>query len=115
MSLRLYMDHHVHKAVTAGLRQRSVDCLTALEDGTAAWPDDHLLQRPTDLRRTLFSQDTDLLAVAALWLTTGRPFAGLVYGEQLRVTIGQAISDLELLAKTSDAADMVNRIEYIPI
>jgi hypothetical protein len=38
-----------------------------------------------------------------------------VYGEQLRLTIGQAISDLELVAKTSVGADMLNHIEYLPI
>jgi hypothetical protein len=109
------MDHHVHRAITDGLRQRGVDCTTAREDGADTWADDRLLQRATDLGRVLFSQDEDLLAVAAQWLASGRSFAGLVYGEQLGLTIGQAISDLELIAKTSDPADMTNRIEYLPL
>ena len=32
MSVRLYMDVHVRRAVTAGLRLRGVDVLTAQED-----------------------------------------------------------------------------------
>jgi hypothetical protein len=115
LSVPLYMDHHVHAAITAGLRQRGVDCLTAREDGTDTWADDLLLQRATDLNRVMFSQDEDMLSITAQWLVSGRPFAGLVYGEQLRLTIGQAISDLELVAKTSVGADMLNHIEYLPI
>lgn len=33
MSVALYMDHHVKTAVTEGLRRRSVDVMTCLEDG----------------------------------------------------------------------------------
>jgi hypothetical protein len=32
MSVALYMDHHVPRAITLGLRLRDVDVLTAYED-----------------------------------------------------------------------------------
>jgi hypothetical protein len=32
--LRLYMDVHVNAAITAGLRRRDIDLLTAQEDGS---------------------------------------------------------------------------------
>jgi hypothetical protein len=35
MSVKLYMDHHVSRAITAGLRLRKVDVLTAFEDGAS--------------------------------------------------------------------------------
>ena len=34
MSIKLYMDVHVRRAVTRGLRLRDVDVITAQEDGT---------------------------------------------------------------------------------
>jgi len=34
MSLALYMDHHVPRTITQGLRARGVDILTAYEDGS---------------------------------------------------------------------------------
>ncbi len=34
MPIALYMDHHVPRAITLGLRLREVDVLTAYEDGT---------------------------------------------------------------------------------
>ena len=65
MSVRLYMDHHVRKEVTEGLRVRGVDVLTAEEDGTKRLPDPELLDRATELGRVLFTQDQHLLKEAA--------------------------------------------------
>jgi predicted nuclease of predicted toxin-antitoxin system len=108
------MDHHVHAAITEGLRQRGVDVLPAHEDGAAQLDDEELLARATQLGRVLFSQDEDLLTLTHRWLQTGRVFAGLVYAHQLGVTIGQAIRDLELMAYALDPEDMRNRITFIP-
>ena len=46
---------------------------------------------------------------------TGEPFAGIIYAHQLRVTTGQCINDLELIAKVYDPADLAGRIEYLPL
>lgn len=77
--------------------------------------DDQLLARATQLGRTLFSQDRDLLVLTEQWLRTGRNFAGLIYAHQLGITIGQAIRDLELVAQALDPEDIRNRIEFIPL
>jgi len=74
------MDHHVHAAITEGLRRRGIDVVTAREDGTTTWDDDLLLERADRLGRVLFSQDDDLLAIARHWQGMGRTFAGLIYG-----------------------------------
>jgi hypothetical protein len=109
-----YMDHHIPSAITAGLRQRGVDVLTAEEDGSARLDDDLLLDRATSLGGVLFSQDQDLLTIAHRRLGIGPAFAGVVYAHQLRISIGQAVRDLELIAQTLDPDDMQNRVEYIP-
>jgi len=64
MSVHLYMDVHVRRAVTAGLRLRGVNILTAQEDGTGELRDPDLLDRATALGRVLFTQDDDLLREA---------------------------------------------------
>jgi predicted nuclease of predicted toxin-antitoxin system len=61
MSVKLYMDHHVPRAITAGLRLRKVDVLTAFEDGANRIADSDLLKRAGELNRVLFTQDQDLL------------------------------------------------------
>lgn len=113
--LRFYMDHHVHSAITAGLRRRGIDCLTAYEDSAHRLEDESLLTRATALDRVLFSQDVDLLQITSRWLSGGMHFAGLIYGEQLGLTIGQAIRDLELIAKVLEPEEMRDRIERIPL
>jgi hypothetical protein len=115
LTLRLYLDHHVPVAVSEGLRLRGVDVLTAFDNGTAALEDPALLQRVTELGRVLFTQDADLLVVASEWQSSGREFAGLIYGHQLRLTIGQAIRDLELAAEILNPEDMKNRVEFLPL
>ena len=67
MGIKLYMDVHVRREITEGLRTREVDVLTAQEDGAAELDDALLLDRATSLGRILFSQDDDLLREAARW------------------------------------------------
>ena len=65
--------------------------------------------------RVLFTRDEDLLAEASHRQRHGKPFLGVVYAHQLRVTIGQCVQDLELVAKVYEPADMANRVEYLPL
>ena len=58
--------------------------------------DPQLLTRATSLDRVLFSQDKDLLVVTSQWQERGTRFAGVIYAPQMRLSIGQCVSDLEL-------------------
>ena len=73
-----------------------------------------MLQRATDLGRLLFTQDIRFKARAHDWQRQNRSFAGLAFGHQQGATIGEYVSDLELIAKASDPADWLNRVEYLP-
>jgi predicted nuclease of predicted toxin-antitoxin system len=114
MSVKIYMDVHVRRAVTDGLRLRGVDVLTALEDGTAEFEDSALLDRATELNRVLFSQDDDLLREANKRQQTGEMFAGVIYAHQLNITVGRCIEDLELIAKATDLDEWLNNVVYLP-
>lgn len=114
MTIGLYMDHHVKAAVTDGLRRRGVDVITCADDHTDTWDDEQILERATRLGRAIFTQDDDFLAIADRWLDEGRDFAGVVYAHQLGITIGQAVRDLELIAKVLDPEEMENRVEFLP-
>jgi hypothetical protein len=112
--LRLYMDVHIKAAITAGLRRRGVDVVTAQQDGGTRLEDVALLERATELQRLLFSQDDDLLAVARVRQAKGVFFAGLIYGHQLAATVGRYVLDLEVVCQVLDPEEMPNRIEYLP-
>jgi predicted nuclease of predicted toxin-antitoxin system len=114
VALALYLDEHVHRATTIGLRMRSVDVPTVQEDGLTATPDQLILDRALELNRVMFSQDQDFLIEAHHRQNVGIPFAGVIYARQL-VAVGDCIRDLEIIAKASDPEDLVNRVEYIPL
>ena len=101
--------------MTEGLRRRGVGVITAHEDGAAEFEDERLLQRATQLGHVLFRQDKDLLILTHQCLQAGIELSGLVYAHQLSVTIGQAVRDLELIAKAFGPEDMLNHIVFIPL
>jgi predicted nuclease of predicted toxin-antitoxin system len=115
MSVRLYMDVHVRRAVTDGLRLRSVDVVTAQEDGARESEDPEILDRATALERVLFTQDEDLLREAKIRQARGEVFAGLIYAHQLNITIGQCVADLELIAKATEPTEWISETVYLPL
>jgi hypothetical protein len=109
------MDVHVPGPVTRGLRLRGVTVLTAQEDGTDRLSDPELLDRATALGYVLFTEDADFLAEAARRQAAGETFAGVVYEHRQSLSIGRCIDDLQLLASVLDPADMLNKVEYLPL
>jgi hypothetical protein len=115
LSIPLYLDEHVARAITLGLRLRGIDVLTPQEDGRRGIADSLLLDRATELGRPLFSQDEDLLVEARRRQDAGIAFSGLVYAHQLHVTIGDCVRDLHLIAEAMEPEEIVNRVEYLPL
>ena len=109
------MDVHIPQAITDQLRRRGVDVLTAIEDGAATLEDDELLERALVLGRVLFTQDIRFKALAEDWQRQGRHFAGLLFGHQLRGTIGQFVRDLELIVQASEPDEWLNTVEHLPL
>lgn len=62
MSLRLYIDVHVPRAITDALKLREIDVLTADEDGSRRLTDPEPLDRATALARVLFEYGLTVLA-----------------------------------------------------
>lgn len=115
MAIRLYMDHNVRGAVTRGLRRLDLDVLTAFEDGSHRLDDPPLLDRAGVLGRVLFSNDDDLLREAVRRQRSGERFRGLIYMHQDRLTIGETIKELELVAQASAPEEFENRIVHLPL
>jgi predicted nuclease of predicted toxin-antitoxin system len=98
MTWSLYMDHHVPRAVTIALRRRGYDVLTAAEDQAEELDDDFLLDRATHQGRIFVTQDRDLLALAERWREEHKPFFGVVFSRQQRLSYSEMIEWLELVA-----------------
>lgn len=115
MALQYYMDVHVPAAISRGLARRGVDVLTSQDDETRRVDDERLLSRASELGRILVSQDEDLLAIAAAWQASGRPFAGLVFAPQAGASIGRYIDDLEIIAKCGESTDLTSQVQFLPL
>jgi hypothetical protein len=114
MAVSFYMDVHVPYPITAQLRRRSVDVLTAQDDGRTEAPDAELLSRATELGRVIFTQDVLFRVLAENCQRMGKEFSGLLFGPQIDATIGQYVTDLELVAKASAPTEWQNVIEFLP-
>ncbi len=114
MALSLYMDVHVPAAVTFQLRRRGVDVLTAQEDNATRRLDAELLDRSTKLGRLIVTQDIRFRVLAEEWQGRQQPFAGLVYGHQT-LTIGQLVTDLNLIANCLGAEEVSNQVIHLPL
>jgi predicted nuclease of predicted toxin-antitoxin system len=89
--IKFYLDEHVSKAVTEGLRRRGVDVVTVQELDLQAEEDVQHLEQAARDGRVIFTQDADFLRLHAL----GHPHRGIVYAHQqtshlLRHTIPHA-------------------------
>jgi predicted nuclease of predicted toxin-antitoxin system len=115
MSPALYMDHHVPRAITQGLRARGVDILTAYEDGSDQMSDPALLDRAAHLERVMVTQDQDLLVEAAKRQGAGTFFRGVICIRQTPINIGDCIRDLEIITKIGKPEDLFNLVEYLPL
>lgn len=106
MSVALYFDHNVRFSIALGLWLRGVDVLIARDDGFDEADDPTVLAHATELGLVAFTNDDDFLAVAHQWLEVERPLAGVIYVHQLRLTVGQTIADLEIIAKAGNPEDL---------
>jgi hypothetical protein len=65
MPITFYMDHHVPRAITLGLRLREADVITGYEDGTSDLDDAGVLDRAGELGRVSIGrcvEDLELIA-----------------------------------------------------
>jgi predicted nuclease of predicted toxin-antitoxin system len=115
VTLALYMDEHIHKSITTGLRQRGIDVLTVQEDNHAGTSDQIILDRSTKLERVIFTQDDDFLAIAHRRQTKGIFFSGVIYAHQQNVTVGDCIRDLEMITQVCEPKDCYNYVQYLPL
>lgn len=114
MPIGIYADVHIPKPIVIGLRLRGVDVLTSQEDGMDEAEDSQILDRSTELGRIVFTHDDDFLKEASRRLQEGKEFGGVVFAHQLNAPISRCIDDLELIAKSFEGSDLLNKIEFIP-
>lgn len=89
--------------------------MTAQEDRRTSFRGPIILDRATELERVLFSQDDDFLAEANRRQQEKINFSGVVYAHKLRVSVGDCVRDLEIIAKAAYPQELANRVQYLPL
>lgn len=111
----LYMDEHIPRVITIGLRLKGIDLITVQEDNYSGKSDPELLDRAAYLRRAIFTHDDDLLVESAKRQRDGQEFYGVIYAHHLRISIGRCIRDLELLSKFGEIEEVKNQVIFLPL
>jgi hypothetical protein len=62
-----------------------------------------------------FTQDDDLLTKATQRQRQAQTFSGVIYAHQLRVTIGDCVRDLELIALVGEPEEMTGQTLFVPL
>jgi predicted nuclease of predicted toxin-antitoxin system len=115
MSIRLYMDEHIPRAITATIRRNGVDVVTAQEDGFPGMLDRDLLDRATQLARVMVTSDTDFLIEADYRSKAEIRFSGVIFIHLMAITIGGCADDLEILAGAAEPEDLSNPVQFLPL
>jgi len=63
----------------------------------------------------LFTFDVDLLVEASNRQKLNSPFSGMIYIHLQDVSVGNCISDLEIIAKAGEPDDLENFVVFLPL
>jgi predicted nuclease of predicted toxin-antitoxin system len=115
LSIRSYLDHHVHERFAVDLRRRQYDVVVAKDVGNERASDETHLAWATEHDRVVLTSDfDDYPDLAARWFFEGRTHAGIILLEQPgRLSYGRLLRRLLRLLNTLAADDMVNLVEWL--
>jgi hypothetical protein len=107
-----YVDEHVDRRITEGLRRRGMGVGTAQEHNQRNTDDAILLATATAEGRLMLTCDVDFLRLHHEWMATGKNHAGILFWPQ-RLRIGEAVRRIFDYATSTDPADAVNTLTYL--
>lgn len=108
-AISLYLDENLSPKIAVQLRRRGIAVVTPHDLGALGDSDVNHLQRATEMGYVLCTHDTDYLVIAS----TGTEHAGIVFGVQEQLAIGDWVKGLELICGVYDADNMKNHVEYL--
>lgn len=108
-AISLYLDENLSPRIAEQLKRRGVDAVTVRDLGKLGDSDANHLERATKLGRVLVTADVDFLRLAA----DGASHAGIVFGIQSILSVGEWVKRLELVCFVYTAEDFINHIEYL--
>lgn len=114
MSVAFYFDENTSNAVAVGVQRAGIDVLRVQDDDRRGISDVLLFVRAIELDRLIFTHDDDLIQIARQRESSGQDHASVVYVHQRRLTIGQQIAALILLAQSLKRHQLHNQVIFLP-
>lgn len=108
-AIHLYLDENITPKVAVQLRRRGINAISIHEMGLTGDSDINHLTRAAALQKVLVTCDADFLVLAA----KGFEHCGIIFGIQEEMSIGDWVTNLELLCSVYGLEDMRNHIEYV--
>lgn len=110
--LAAYADEHVNRRITAGLRRKGVDVVTAQERGQRATDDEILLATATAEGRLMLTNDRDFLVLHSEWMASGRTHSGIVFWTK-KLRIGTVVQRIFDYASQTTALNAANTFKFL--
>lgn len=101
--------------LASALRQRGIDLLLSIEDGTEQLNDPDLWLRATNLGRIVVTQDQDFLAIAQWNSDEEQPHPGLVFCHSSKMALSKLADDLDLIAQAMSPDEFISTIVWVPM
>jgi hypothetical protein len=108
--MKIYADENIERSIVEGLRRRKIEVVSARELGYIGKPDEFHIKKASEIKAIILTHDVDFLRIAS------RPdiyHGGIIFSHPDKVSIGQCIRGVELVAKILTDKDMENHIEFL--
>lgn len=115
--IRLAADEDLDNHIVRALRHRlqNIDIVRVQEAELAGVADQQVLAWAAETGRVLVSHDASTMTAAAYArIEGGAPTPGVIIVPQW-LSIGEALDDLVLIIECSDAEDLENRVQFLPL
>jgi uncharacterized protein (DUF433 family)/predicted nuclease of predicted toxin-antitoxin system len=104
-SLKIYVDESVNVAVAEGLKRRGITAFSAKDLGKLGITNEEQLETAIQNRAAIFNHDADFLRAVV-----ESNHLGIIYVHQQKLSVGECIKKLKVLAETTCLDEMCNKI-----
>lgn len=108
--MKIYADENIEDSIIEGLRRRRIEVVSARELGYLGKSDEFHIKKASELKAIILTHDIDFLRMAS---SPGIRHAGIIFSHPEKVSIGQCIRGIELIANILTEEEMENHIEFL--
>lgn len=106
--IKIYADESANIAIVEGLKRHGVEAFSAKDIGKLGLTDEQQLETAIQEQAVIFTHDVDFLKLA---IHKNHP--GIIYVHQQKLTIGEIIKRIKIIAETKTPEEMYNQIIFL--